>query len=263
VPANIVIGRTQVEANYLATNLACSRARVGKICFLTNGLPNGQLNVPYDFTVRAIGGVPWRFPFLPIGCVTLGVVPYDFRVPITPFVGLLPTGLTLGCFGGGRPGQIMGTPTVPGDFSFFIQATDAVGAYQRKQFTIHIDGAIDYGTITPIITSNAASSWGTVPAGTYKVSYVNGALRYGNNAFWLLNIAFANKGYYIRHSGGTTIEFPGTTGTYGSQALVEAANAGRQITINHTGGTIEMFLDDLNYSDNHPGAPNPTFRLST
>jgi hypothetical protein len=256
----------RAQANYQALNLACQRARQGKICFITQALPNGKVGVDYNQTVRAMGGVPWQFPFLPLGCNASGVttIPYEFEIYIFG-AGPLPDGLTLGCLQGGGPGQIMGKPTTSGTYLFTIQVTDAVGAYQRKQFSITIDGGMDLGTITPPITSGSGASWGTVPAGNYRISYVNGALRYGANALWFLNIdnGLAHEGYKIVHSGGTQVEFPGTFDAYGSQALVEAANVGKSILIHHTGGEIKMYLTDSNYGDNGAGMPNPTFRLST
>lgn len=271
VAAGAVIGRTQAEADLKAASLACQRARTGKICFVTTQLPDGKVGEQYDATIMVKGGVPWQFPFLPNGCPgsingqILGVVPYEFDVQFFG-PGPLPPGLSIGCGDGvGRPGQITGKPTLSGPYTFNIVATDAVGAFQVQQFTIRINGGTDYGTIAPTVFSSVGASWGTLPAGTYRVSYVNGAMRYGNNALWLLNLnnGLATAGFKIRHSGGTTVDFPGTTGTYGSQALVEAANAGKSIAITHTGGTISMFLNDTDYGDNHAGSPGPTFRLTT
>lgn len=263
VPAGTVVGRSQIEADFLAGALACSRARTGKICFLTNGLPNGTVGTAYDQTIQAQGGVAFQFPFTTLtGCASFGPVPYKMEV----ISGALPDGLLMGCVqigSGNVTGRITGTPTMDGLFTFTVRATDAVGAYQRKQFSIRIGTGTD--TITPPVTNSGGASWGTRAAGTYIISYVNGAMRYGNNALWFVNIdnGIAQKGFYIRHSGGTQVKFPGTNDSFGSQAVVEAANAGKNISISHSGGEISMFLDDSDYGDNHAGSPSPTFRLST
>lgn len=272
IAAGTVLGQgptfdiAKTNANLLAGALACQRARLGKICFVTRSLPNGKVGKPYDFTVKAVGGVPWQFPFLPVGCAFFGAVPYDFRVGLfadDPTLGQLPDGLIMGCRQGGNPGQITGTPTTAGTFNFVIRATDAVGAFQHKPFSITIDGG-DFGTITPSIMSGTPTAWpGVIPPGTYKVSYVEGAWKpTASSTLFEVNNFPVFRGYRIVYSAGT-INFPGPNSSYGSQALVEAAYAGVEQTIVHTGGPVSMYLQDSPYGDNGPGAPNPTFRLST
>jgi len=272
VPARTVAGQgptfeiAKNNANILAFNLACQRARTGKICFVTPSLPNGKVGQPYDFTVKAVGGVPWQFPFLPIGCASFGIVPYDFRVGLFAddvTMAQLPDGLTMGCRQGGLPGQISGIPTTGGTYHFVIRVIDAVGAFQHKMYSITIEGA-DFGKITPNIFQPSPTSWpGTIPAGTYKVSYVEGAWKpSATSPLFEVNNFPVFRGYKIVYSAGT-INFPGPNATYGSQALAEAAYNGQEVSIVHTGGPVSMFLQDSPYSDNGPGAPNPTFRLST
>ena len=96
------------------------------------------------------------------------------------------------------------------------------------------------------------------------MSYVTGAFRYavGNPLFYVNNIL--STGFEIKYSGGASTDyFSELTQTgFASQALCEAANAGKTHDIVHTGGTICMYLFDLDYSDNVAGTPNPTFRLT-
>lgn len=121
-----------------------------------------------------------------------------------------------------------------------------------------------YSDERPSITEETIawfSSGENFPAGDYKVEYVNGALKYNPSFDWQLNYSAAH-GYYITFNGGTSIiNAPGDTNAYGTQAALEAANAGQFVTFHHSGGKIGMYLFDDPYGDNLGGDPNPTFRL--
>jgi hypothetical protein len=102
-----------------------------------------------------------------------------------------------------------------------------------------------------------------VAPGNYRISYVNGALRYNANQGWRLNAHNTFPAYYVEYNDGAAeIAFPGTVVEYGSQTQVEAANAGASIDIVHTGGSLGMYLHDGPIEDNVAGSPNPTFRLT-
>ena len=103
--------------------------------------------------------------------------------------------------------------------------------------------------------------WASAPAGNYRVDYKYGAMKYhaASNPGWYLN-ANAGQGFRITYSGGVTVEAPHTGysvfGDYspsldiGGAADVAAANAGAFLNFTHTGGNIEMFLQDSPYGDN-------------
>jgi hypothetical protein len=122
---------------------------------------------------------------------------------------------------------------------------------------------IEGGPITPDIYSPTVSYFGSYPAGTYQIAYINGALKYNPAQGWALNAWSINpSGYIIVYSAGT-LQFPGSNFvTFPSQAAVEAYNAGISQLIVHSGGSIGMFLTDTIYGDNLPGNPNPTFGLT-
>jgi hypothetical protein len=80
----------------------------------TTSLPAGQVTVAYSQPILYTGGVS----------------PYTWSI----FSGNLPDGLTLNS----GTGQITGTPTVAGTFSFVIQVTDALAGYDQQILSINI-----------------------------------------------------------------------------------------------------------------------------
>jgi hypothetical protein len=82
----------------------------------TASLPNGTIGILYSQTLQASGGM----------------APYTWST-VAP--GALPPGLTLN----GSTGQISGTPTAVGPFSFTAQVKDNLGQTSQKGFSITID----------------------------------------------------------------------------------------------------------------------------
>lgn len=238
----------QSSANQQALSYAKKMAGAHMICI--SGLPtNLALNSPVNQTVTATGNLapPPQFNYW-------------------QFSGNLPTGLAFngGFLASSEPPTITGTPTQLGTFIFSITVTNPGGDYMTKYFSVNVTQS----TVTPDILSGAVSYFNlNAPAGNYKVSYVNGALKYSPAAGWSLNDEAMFGGqyriYYTSAEGTTVpIAFPGTTTQYSSQALVEAANAGKSVQFTHYGGSIGCYLFDTIYNDNVPGSPNPTFQLT-
>jgi hypothetical protein len=103
-------------------------------------LPNATVGTPYTTSVQATGGVP----------------PYSWSLPANS----LPPGLTFNT----TSGQISGTPTVAGVFSFFPTVTDSTIPPQKftapatKPVTITVAGAPTLKAVTPTLPSGAVAT---------------------------------------------------------------------------------------------------------
>jgi hypothetical protein len=123
-------------------------------------LANATVGTPYTTSVQASGGVP----------------PYSWSLPANS----LPTGLTFNT----TSGQISGTPTVAGVFSFFPTVTDSTIPPQKftapagKPVTITVAGAPTLKAVTPTLPSGAVATGysgslvatGGVPPYTWSVT---------------------------------------------------------------------------------------------
>lgn len=171
--------------------------------------------------------------------------------------GALPDGITLTA-----AGVLSGTPTESGMFTFTLQVQ--VGrAICSKQFTLVIGH--DYGNVLPDVFSSAVATWNSgmpLPAGTYRISYVTGAMMYANciPPCWSVNTVGA--GFHVKYDGGAgDVLFPGSTTGRLTEPETYADNAGIFIDVVHAGGTIGITLVDAPYGDNVAGSPTPTFNL--
>jgi hypothetical protein len=120
----------------------------------------------------------------------------------------------------------------------------------------------DFNVVTPDIFSSTRKYWSSnLPAGFYMISYVTGSLRYNPLNDW--RVSKDDAGYHVVYNNGAADEiFPvASMAEFPTQAQAAAANAGASMIINHTGGSIGMYLHDAPYADNIDGSPNPTFRL--
>ena len=91
-------------------------AAAGALQIITGSLPNGIAKVAYSITLQAVGGTK----------------PYTWNISI----GSLPSSLTLNA----STGEISGTPTNKGDFSFTVKVTDSANPANSdtQSLTIHI-----------------------------------------------------------------------------------------------------------------------------
>ncbi len=103
--------------NTLSTSIVINPA----LTFPPATLPPGVVGNSYSSTVTASGGIS----------------PYTYTVVF----GSLPDGLTLTASGTGA-GNISGTPTTAGTFTFTLQATDSVSETATETFTVTITGRL-------------------------------------------------------------------------------------------------------------------------
>ncbi len=125
-------GAVTLDTNNVAVCPACP-----PIILAPSTLPNGAIGAVYSQTITASGGT----------------APYTF----TLLSGTPPPGLTLS-----SGGVISGTPTTAGSYTFTVKATDAVGCFGSRIYTIVINAAV---CVNPTLTPS------TIPAGTTGVPY--------------------------------------------------------------------------------------------
>lgn len=263
VAAGKVAARTLAEANSKARALACKLAKIYKICIQIIGSTTSCRDDYMSFVARFTGPIS-QSPF-----------PSQWTVEGP---GIDPNVLTYDLNGvsGTQQIRIFGTPTIAIETTITVRITDLnTGFFMEREVPIIINACtVDWGNVTPDINSGTRSYWNLaqdIPAGNYRIAYVNGAVRYNASGEWWLNHDNNSPfgGYRIAYNNdAATAVFPGTASStdgthFFSQAEVEAANAGRSITFAHTGGRIGVYLSDQPYADNLPGSPNPTFKLET
>jgi hypothetical protein len=112
-----------------------------------------------------------------------------------------------------------------------------------------------------------------IPAGTYRISYVDGCMKYGSGQGWTVNAyADGSDGWWLvgATTGDKILVLPGTVGyAPGSGAFdmfadcVAASQLSAPVTFLHPGGVLGVWLQDSPYSDNTAGEDdrNPSWRL--
>lgn len=134
----------------------------------------------------------------------------------------------------------------------------------------------DYGTLVSD-AFGAATFWNggaPVPAGHYRVTYVDGCMKYSSGQGWTVN-AYANGPDTLYVVGATTVivaPAPGTVGfvvNQGAFATFDACVAANQsdapLEFDFGGGPLGLQLHDDPTTDNVAGenGRNPTYRLSS
>ena len=111
-------------------------------------LPATTRNIAYNQTITASGGT----------------APYSYSL-----VGTLPTGLTLNA----ATGAITGTPTAAGTFNFTINASDSLGAFGSRAYSIVINATMSLAPVSlPATTQGVAySQTVTASGGTGTKTY--------------------------------------------------------------------------------------------
>ena len=135
-------------------------------------------------------------------------------------------------------------------------------------------------TVTPDIESLDNTVWfsdgASFEAGSYKIVYTEGAMRYGFAFRWSIHGTLDTIGYFVVYNdGGSQItaaplddtQYNPTTGDYcdanGIAGTLAVENAWKNsfVIVNHTGGKIGVRFIDTYIDDNHHGCPDPTFGL--
>jgi hypothetical protein len=113
-----------------------------------------------------------------------------------------------------------------------------------------------------------------LPAGHYRVTYVDGCMKYSSSQGWTIN-AYANGPdtlYVVQAANAPIAPAPGTIGFFvnqGAFAAFDACVAANQndapLEFDWAGGPIGLWLEDAPYTDNVGGenGRDPTYRLSS
>ncbi len=137
----------------------------------------------------------------------------------------------------------------------------------------------DFGTVVSDISGNVVSWNGgaALPAGHYRVTYVDGCMKYSTAQDWSVNAYAGNAGpdeFWIvsGSSQNRIVSPPGTIGFVVSSGgfatfdeCVQANEASEPLTFDFAGGPLGVWLADSPYTDNVAGKDNrnPTWRLSS
>ena len=185
-------------------------------------LPNGTQGVAYTQAITATGGA----------------APYVYAL----LSGALPTGLSLNT----NTGDITGTPTMVGNYSFTIQATDNVGAIGSQTYTVSIGTSsltLTPSTLPNGTQGNAYSQTITASGGTgpYTFAIASGALPSGLS----LNAATGAITGTLSGSGVSnfTIQATDSIGNIGSNAYTVSV------------GTTTLTISPSTLPDGTQGAP--------
>ena len=139
---------------------------------------------------------------------------------------------------------------------------------------------MEYGPVTVDAFSSTKFAFNgglSIPAGTYDIIYVRGAMRYDNLSPtsggrvgpWLISTGPAEGSnndmvrfeYYL-NGVLTNYHAPADFTYYVSQAALEAALSYKiSVRFVHSGGVIKVWVRQTNTGDNTAGNPNPTFIL--
>jgi large repetitive protein len=168
-----------VDKTNASTKRDCTVDVRAGVRIASDTLPSGSTGGPYVITLSAAGGVP----------------PYNWSTSS----GSLPPGLFLNA----GTGQITGTPTFTGSYSFTVQIADSLGAQVSKDFTIAI-------TLGLVITDCPT------PAAILSQSYSATLVVSGGSSpyVWSLTTGTLPPGLALQSNAGVISGTPGQAGLY-------------------------------------------------
>ena len=152
-------------------------------------LPSGGVQVAYSWRLSASGGAP----------------PYTWNLT----TGQLPNGLALTA----ATGDILGTPTVAGTFSFTVQVKDAAGATASSNFSLLVIANTGANSrANPVQITTAA----TLPSGGVQTVYSWRLLASGGTPpyTWSLTAGQLPSGLKLTAATGDLLGAPTVAGTY-------------------------------------------------
>ncbi len=180
IEAGTFVAFNQALANAIAASVARNRAIQHRICILSSALSGGCRDEEFSVEILAVGGTALFFPYLNppfsfIGCGSgFQPIPYTWQL----ISGSLPPGLELDeC-----TGQITGTPTATGNYTFTVRATDAIGSFQQKTLTLCVirittASALPDANEDEVYVTNLAQTPGAVETESWAI--VSGSLPAG------------------------------------------------------------------------------------
>ena len=195
--------------------------RVDGPIIITDRLVSGQVNRPYVQGIVALGGIG----------------PYLWQVKTGP----IPPGLSLT-----DTGVLIGTPFVPGSYTFEIRVSDSVGSYFDKTYTLTSDA---FPTSISIVTA-------TLPDAAVGVNYVQTIQASGGTSPYLFSISsgFLPPGITFSSTGILT-GVPTTDGVYTFSVLAVDSfglQASRAFSLNSKGSII---ITKTDLAKGYVGAP--------
>ena len=178
--------------------------------------------------------------------------------------------------------HITGIPTIseedsPKDYPFTLVITaQTPNKYFGREYRFDFKltayrREVDYGNVTPSIFDDTVSYWNNgddLPAGKYKVTWVEGCMRYGPTGLWGVNaqnILNPNDPHKFQVSRELDSDVPLDKCPhcdYATQADAEAAEGTWETTFDFVGGKMGCYLFDDPYRDNAAGDITPTFNLT-
>lgn len=186
---------SQEEADEKAASICEERAGVNPLCFITDTLPGECKDAEYSQFVQVGGGTPFT-----------GQVPsYSYLYSIVG--GALPTGLTLDVY----TGEIYGTPTTTGNYTFTVRAVDSAFNVVDKDFSI------------VIIEVTSDRLLGGVVSSAYSQSLI-GDIPAGFTGTWEVTAGFLPTGLTLDPATGAITGTPTVKGTYTFQVTLTATN---------------------------------------
>ena len=168
---------TATDAAFSTGSRAYSGSALAALTLNPTGLPATTQNIAYSQSVTALGGT----------------APYTYAL-----VGTLPTGLSLNT----STGAITGTPTAAGTFNFSINASDSLGAFGTRAYSIVIANA-------PIVVNPA-----TLPGGTVGTAYSQTLVATGGSGGYTYGATGSLPSGLTLTSGGVLSGTPTTGGSF-------------------------------------------------
>ncbi len=192
------------------------------------------------------------------------------------------TAVACGARTGLEPGEVVELTPDAGDDEVGEGSSDATSDLTLEapaEDVLEASVPCNFGPLVSDVFGNVVTFNGgvAVPPGRYRVTYVDGCMKYSTSQAWSVNAYAAgdptgtDRYWIVDGSMNQIVVPPGTAGFLvgsggfaGFDECVTANLALPPIDFDFTGGQIGAWLDDNPYSDNVPGVNgrNPTWKLT-